>query len=117
MRAIVLAVIAIQVGLAHPSCAENSADSDRSISEMLPLFGNNHCEQIKDPAEQLFCGDPELDAAAARLSSAIQDRLDRLPNRRQAIEENAQWIKDRNSSCGIFGQQSLRNQGIQPIKA
>ena len=117
MRAIVLAVVAIQVGLAHPACAQTPADVDRSLSEALPLFGKNQCEPIKDPAEQLFCGDPELNAAAARQSSAIQDRLDRLPNRRQAIEENAQWIKARNSSCGIFGQQSLRNQGIQPIKA
>jgi uncharacterized protein YecT (DUF1311 family) len=117
MRAFALAIVAIHVGLAHPACAQTPADVDRSISEALPLFGKNHCEQIKDPAEQLFCGDPELDAAAARLSRAIQDRLDRLPNRRLAIEENAQWIKDRNSSCGIFGPQSVRNQSIQSVKA
>jgi hypothetical protein len=34
MRAIVLAVLAIQVGLAHPACAETSLDTDRSIREM-----------------------------------------------------------------------------------
>jgi uncharacterized protein YecT (DUF1311 family) len=117
MRAIVLAIVAIQVGLAHPACAENAADSDRSISEALPLFGKNHCEQIKDPAEQLFCGDPELDAVAARLSRAIQDRLDRIPNRRLAIEENAQWIKDRNSSCAIFGKQNVRYGDLQSVKS
>jgi uncharacterized protein YecT (DUF1311 family) len=116
MRAIVLAVVAIQVGLAHPSCAENAVDSDRSISEALPLFGKNHCEEFKDPADQLFCGDPELGAAAARQSSAIQERLDRLPNRHLAIEENAEWIKDRNSSCGILGKQGVRYQDLQSVK-
>ena len=102
----VLAVVAIQIGLAHPAHAEGTADSDRSISELLPLFGMNHCEAFRDPAEQLFCGDPELNAAAAKLNDAIQDRLNRLANRRLAIEENAEWIRDRNSSCGIFGKQS-----------
>ncbi len=116
MRAIVLALVAIQVGLAHPACAENSADSDRSISEMLPLFEKNHCEEIRDAAGQLFCGDPELNASSARLSSAIQDRLSRLPDRRLAIEENAEWIRLRNSSCGIFGQQNVKGQDIQSAK-
>src|SRR5882672_10040023 len=117
MRAIVLAVVAIQVGLAYPARAEDSVDPDRSISEVLPLFDKNNCDEIRDAAGQLFCGDPELNAASVRLSSAIHDRLSRIPDRRLAIEENAQWIKDRNSSCGIFGQQSIRNRGIQSIKA
>ena len=117
MRAIVLAVVAIQVGLAYPARAEDSVDPDRSISEMLPLFDKNNCDEIRDAAGQLFCGDPELNAASARLSSAIQDRLSRIPDRRLAIEENAEWIRQRNSSCGIFGQQSIRNRGIQSIKA
>src|SRR6476659_7784345 len=117
MRGIILAVVAIQLGTALPAHAEDSTDSDRSLSEMLPLFDKNNCDEIRDAAGQLFCGDPELNAASARLSSAIQDRLGRIPDRRLAIEENAQWIKDRNSSCGIFGQQSIRNRGIQSIKA
>src|SRR5882762_3165961 len=116
MRAIVLAVVAIQVGLAYPARAEDSMDGDRSLSEMLPLFDKNNCDEIRDAAGQLFCGDPELNAASARLSSAIQDRLSRIPDRRLAIEENAQWIRGRNSSCGIFGQQSVRSQGIQSVK-
>ena len=116
MRAIVLAVIAVQIGLAHPAHAEGSADADRSISESLPLFERNRCGVFREPAEQLFCGDPELNAASARLSSAIQDRLDRLANRRLAIEENAEWIRNRNSSCGIFKGLSLSNQNIKPIK-
>jgi len=104
MRQIVLAVIAMQIGLAHPLHAQNPADSGRPISEALPLFSKNHCEMFKDAAEQLFCGDPELAAASVKLSGALQDRLDRLANRRVAIEENAEWIKNRNSSCGIFDQ-------------
>ena len=117
MRAIVLAVVAIQVGLAHPACAENSTDTDRSLSELLPLFDKNNCKEIRDAAGQLFCGDPELNAASARLSSAVQDRMNRLPDRRLAVEENAEWIRLRNSSCGVFRQQSVRSQAIQSAKA
>jgi uncharacterized protein YecT (DUF1311 family) len=117
MRAILLAVVAIQVGLAHPACAQNSMDGDRSLSEMLPLFDKNNCKEIRDAAGQLFCGDPELNAASARLSSAVQDRMNRLPDRRLAVEENAEWIRHRNSSCGVFRQQSVRSQAIQSAKA
>lgn len=116
MRAIVLAVVAIQIGLAHPVSAENAAESDRSITDILPLFVKNHCEEVKDPADQVFCGDPELNTAASRLSSAIAERLDRLPNRRLAIEENAEWIRDRNSSCGIFGRQPVKSQDVKSVR-
>ena len=116
MRGIMLAVVAIQIGLALPAHAENPADADRSISEALPLFGSNHCEAFKDPAEQMFCGDPELNGAAAKLNIAIRERLNRLANRRIAIEENAGWIKNRNSSCGIFAKQGISNQDINSIK-
>jgi uncharacterized protein YecT (DUF1311 family) len=116
MRAIVLAVVAIQIGLMHPVRAENPADSDRSITDLLPLFVKNHCEGIKDPAEQMFCGDPELNAAVPRLNSAIAERLNRLPNRSLAIEENAEWIRDRNSSCGIFGRQSVKSQDLKTVR-
>ena len=116
MRGIVLAVVAIQIGLALPARAETSADSDRSIGEALPLFDRNHCGAFRDPADQLFCGDPELNAASAKLNSAIQERLDRLPNRRLAIEENAEWIRSRNSSCGIFAKQNISNQEAKSIK-
>ena len=114
MRGIMLAVVAIQIGLALPARAEDHAG--RPISEALPLFSSNHCEAFKDPAEQLFCGDPELDGAAAKLNTAIRERLNRLANRRLAIEENAEWIKNRNSSCGIFGKQSISNQDINSIR-
>jgi len=117
MRAIVLAIVAIQIGSAHLARADNSPASDRSIRETLPLFEKNHCGAFAHPAEQLFCGDPELNDAAARLNSAIQDRLDRLPNRSLAIEENAEWIADRNSSCGIFAAQNMSNQDVKSVKA
>ena len=58
MRAIVLAIVAIQVGLAHPARAESAAGSDRLITDILPLFVKNHCEEIREPADQFFCGDP-----------------------------------------------------------
>jgi uncharacterized protein YecT (DUF1311 family) len=106
----------MQIGLAHLVHAQSPAHSDRPISEALPLFGKNHCEMFKDAAEQLFCGDPELAAASAKLSVAIQDRLNRLANRRLAIEENAEWIRNRNSSCGIFGQ-TVSSQDFVSVQA
>jgi uncharacterized protein YecT (DUF1311 family) len=115
MRAILLAIVAIQVGWAHAACAQNASGSGQSISDMLPLFGKNNCATVKDPADQLFCGDPELNDASAKLSSAIQNRLDRIPDRRHAIEENAGWIKSRNSSCGIFGKQSVASQDVKSV--
>jgi uncharacterized protein YecT (DUF1311 family) len=116
MRAIVLAVVAIQIGLASPARAEDPAEADQAISQSLPLFERNHCRIFRELAEQLFCGDPDLNAASARLNSAIQERLDRLANRRLAIEENAEWIRDRNSSCGIFKGLSVSNENINPIR-
>ena len=117
MRAIVLAIVVIQIGLGHPARAQNPVDSDRAISETLPLFSKNHCGDIRDPADQLFCGNPQLNEALAKLNSAIQNRLDRIPDRRHAIEENAAWIKNRNSSCGIFGRQSVPAQDLKSVTA
>jgi uncharacterized protein YecT (DUF1311 family) len=113
----VLAVVAAQIGLAYPACAEGSADSGRPISDALPLYGTNHCGVLKGQAERLFCGDPELNAISAKLNAAIQDRLNRLANRRLAIEENAEWIKDRDSSCGIPHNQAISYQDVAPIQA
>jgi len=116
MRAFALAIIAIQIGLAQPVCAEDQRESDRSITDILPLFAKNHCEGTKAPAGQLFCGDPELNAAGVKLDGGIAERLNRIPNRRLAIEENAEWIRNRNSSCGIFGRQSVKVQDIQAVR-
>ena len=49
MRALVLAMVAIQVGSAAAARAENSPASDRSISETLTLFD----ETIRDTAARL----------------------------------------------------------------
>jgi uncharacterized protein YecT (DUF1311 family) len=115
MRALMLAIVAIQVGLAHPARAEETAASGPPINTVLPLFDKNRCEQVRDPAEQLFCGDPQLNTASPRLNSAIAKRLDRVADRRHAIEENAAWIKNRNSSCGIFGRQLVRSKDVKPV--
>ena len=117
MRGMVLAVVAMLIGLAHPAVADDPPASGRSIRDALPLFGKNHCELLRDLAEQFFCGDGELNAISVKLNAAIQDRLSRLANRRLAIEENAEWVRDRNSSCGIFGRQSLGYQDIKPVQA
>jgi uncharacterized protein YecT (DUF1311 family) len=115
MRAIVLAFVAVQIGLAAPARAQ-TADSAPSMSQMLPLFAKNHCDELKNPADQMFCGDPELNNVVPKLNNAVQARLDRTPNRRTAIEENARWIRDRNSSCGIFRQQKISNRDFKSVK-
>jgi uncharacterized protein YecT (DUF1311 family) len=116
MRAFALAVVVMGIGLAQPAHADDAANSNPSITDILPLFIKNHCEATKAPADQLFCGDPELGAAGAKLNTAIAERLNRLPNRRLAIEENAEWVRDRNSSCGILGGQPVRTADIKPVR-
>jgi uncharacterized protein YecT (DUF1311 family) len=116
MRALALAIIAIGIGLTQPAHADNAADANRPITDVLPLFAKNQCQAIKIPADQLFCADPALNAVGGKLSSAIADRLVRIPNRRLAIEENAAWIRDRNSSCGILGRQPIRREDIKPVR-
>lgn len=116
MRAIVLAVMALQLGLGHPACAEDPPASDRSISATLPLFEKNHCVNVKNPADQLFCADPGLNDVAIKLNSAIRGRLDRLSDRRRAIAENAEWFTSRNSSCGIFGNQKITSQDFNAVR-
>ncbi|MBV9461739.1 MAG: hypothetical protein JO141_30070 [Bradyrhizobium sp.] len=117
MRTVWRAVVAVQLALAHPLLAQDSSTGSHSISEKLPLFSQNHCEIHKDPANQLFCADPELIAAGAKLAAAIQERLNRLPDRLLAVEENAEWIRNRNQSCGIFGHEAIRVENIEPVTA
>jgi uncharacterized protein YecT (DUF1311 family) len=113
MRAIWLAAVAIQLGLAYPALAQDAG----SISDKLPLFAKNHCETHRDPANQMICGDPDLYAAGEKLGVAIQERLSRLADRRVAVEDNAQWVRDRNRSCGIFGRTAIRLEDFERIKA
>src|SRR5437764_1770688 len=116
MRLIVRSVLALLTLPAAPSSAQSGA-SDRSIADKLPLFAKNNCQQNRDPANQLFCGDPALAAAAEKLSTAIEARLARLPDRLPAIEENAIWIQQRSLGCGIVGQAAIRYDDVDRIKA
>jgi len=116
MRVLMLAVAA-QLAWMLPACAESTPETDRSIRDALPLFEKNRCADVKDPAGQLFCGDPDLQDAGARLNVAVQDRVDRMADRRMAIEENVEWIKGRSLSCGIFEQQGIASQHIPTVKA
>ena len=116
MRAFALAIVALGIGLTPSAHADNAADSNPSMTDILPLFVKNHCEETKVPADQIFCGDPELNAAGVKLNKAIADRLNRIPNRRLAIEENAEWVRDRNSSCGILGRQPIRSADVKPVR-
>jgi uncharacterized protein YecT (DUF1311 family) len=102
MRRVLLLIAAVLFGLSHPLFAQDTAEPDHSISERLPLFSANRYATIRDQAEQLFCGDAELNAVAARSNDAVQLRLGRLGDRSLAVEENVAWIRERNSSCGIL---------------
>jgi len=117
MRLIMLAVVAAGVGLLHPACADTAAEADRSLRDSLPLYEKNRCAEIKDTAGQLFCGDPALQSAGARLGNALQDRINRVADRRLAVEENVEWIRSRNLSCGIFGDLSTAGPNIESVKA
>lgn len=116
MRFIVLTVLAL-LALPAASATAQSVSSDRSIADRLPLFAKNGCQQNRDPANQLFCGDAELAAAAEKLSAAIEARLARLPDRLPAIEENAIWIRQRSLGCGIIGQTGVRYEDFDRVKA
>ena len=86
------------------------------ITDVLPLFVKNRCEDIRNPADQMFCGDPEINAAGVKLNAAIAERLNRIPNRNLAVVENAEWIRERNSSCGILGRLSVEGQEIKAVR-
>jgi uncharacterized protein YecT (DUF1311 family) len=116
MRIIFLLFAAGLFALA-PAVAQDSAEADHSIRDKFPLFAQNHCETHKDPANQLFCADPGLIAGGAKLSVAIQERLNRLADRPVAIEENAEWARERNHSCGIFGREPVRYADLDSVTA
>lgn len=116
MRLMVLTMLALLALPAASGFAQAGA-SDRSIADRLPLFDRNNCQAIRDPGNQLFCGDSELSAAAEKLSTAVEARLARLPDRLPAIEENAIWIRQRNLGCGIVGQSAIRDDDFDRVKA
>ena len=67
MRIICLTLVAIQFAFGDFALAQDSHEPNHSISEKLPLFAENHCAEHKNPANQLFCGDPELNAIGTNL--------------------------------------------------
>jgi len=107
MRFITLVIVAVQLGWMHPAGAQVAPTDAPPIAAQLPLFARNRCAEVKDATEQLFCGDADLNRAGMRLSSAIDARLNRIADRRMAVEENVEWIRNRNSSCGIFVRQGI----------
>jgi uncharacterized protein YecT (DUF1311 family) len=119
MRTIVLAVMVVQFALTHPVSAQNSPtpspSPNRPIAATLPLFDKNNCADL-DPAAQLFCADPELNDLSTKLNGAIQARLNRLSDRRLAIAENADWIRNRNSSCGILDTRNISSQDFKSVR-
>src|ERR1044071_1505775 len=109
MRSIVIAFLLIPLGWAAPLHAQGaSPDAKRPMAGMLPLFAKNNCASLKETADQLFCGDPDLNALTPRLSAAVEARLSRIVDRRQAVEENVEWIESRNASCGVYGLQPVQ---------
>ena len=80
MRIIMLAAVAALIGTASSVRAEGTPESDRSLRDALPLFESNRCADIKDTAGQLFCGDPDLRSAGARLNVAVAGAAE--PDRR-----------------------------------
>jgi uncharacterized protein YecT (DUF1311 family) len=109
MRAFALAIVAFGIGLSPPAQAE-------AIADALPLYAKNRCDLVKLPVDQLFCGDPGLNTAGVKLNRAIAERMNRIPNRSLAIEENAEWTRERNSSCGILGRQPIRTEDVKPVR-
>jgi len=87
------------------------------MADILPLFAKNGCAELRDTAEQLFCGDPDLNPLVVRLGKVVEARLSRLPDRRLAVEENVEWIRNRNASCGIVGRQPVQPAAFPSIKA
>jgi uncharacterized protein YecT (DUF1311 family) len=117
MRSIVAALLMLQFGWTMPAFAQTAPDAKRPMAEMLPLFAKNRCAELRDTAEQLFCGDPDLNAMAPKLSSAAEARLSRVLDRRAAVSENVEWIKARDSSCGLLGLQPVQPGALASIKA
>lgn len=118
MRSIAAAFLVLQLGWTMPALAQTApADAKRPTAEMLALFAKNKCADLKDTAEQLFCGDPDLNALTPKLGSAAEARLSRIADRRAAIAENVEWITSRNSSCGIFGTQPVQPAAFTSVKA
>src|SRR6185369_17718879 len=88
MRLILFVLLALAAGRVPPAGAQGTpVDGRRPMADMLPLFAKNGCAELKDTADQMFCGDPDLNPLGGQLGKAVEGRLSRLPDRRAAIEE------------------------------
>ncbi len=118
MRSIVFALLLLSFGWAAPAFAQGApAGAKQAIVDALPLFAKNNCASLKETAEQLFCGDPDLNALGSKLSAAAESRLSRILDRRAAVSENVEWMKARDSSCGLFGLQPMQPAAFPAVKA
>lgn len=117
MRSIVAALLLLQFGWTGPALAQAATTTMRPMAEMLPLFAKNKCAELRDTAEQLFCGDPDLNALTPKLSAALESRFSRVLDRRAATAENVEWIKARDSSCGLFGLQPVQPAAFAVIRS
>jgi uncharacterized protein YecT (DUF1311 family) len=117
MRSIVTALLLLQFGWTGPALAQPATTAIRPMAEMLPLFAKNKCAELRDTAEQLFCGDPDLNAVGPKLSAALESRFSRVLDRRAATAENVEWAKARDSSCGLFGLQPVQPAAFAVIKS
>lgn len=114
MRLIIFAFLLLQLGWTVPARAQSAPSP---MAGMLPLYAKNNCASLKETADQLFCGDPDLNALSPRLSAAVEARLSRIVDRRQAVEENVEWLGSRNASCGVYGLQPVQPAAFPTVKA
>jgi uncharacterized protein YecT (DUF1311 family) len=119
MRSVLGVLLVLQLGWSGMALAQPAPASDakRPMADLLPLFAKNKCADLREPADQLFCGDPDLNSLAPRLASAVEARLSRILDRRAAVAENVEWIKARDSSCGIFGLHPIQPAAFASVKA
>ena len=113
MRGIVLAVVAIQIGLADPASAEN-AEYRQSISRRSRCSAKIIAKYQGAAPSSYFAATP-LNASAIKLNAAIQDPAQ--PARQSAASpsrKTPEWIRDRNSSCGILADKALRPRTSNP---
>lgn len=117
MRSVLAALLMLPLGWAGAALGQSAPITAKPIADLLPLFAKNRCADLRDTAEQLFCGDPDLNALVPELGRAVEARLSRIVDRRAAVAENVEWIKARDSSCGVFGLQPVQPVAFMSVKA
>ena len=75
MRSLVFALVAFALACAQPAAAQGVATPRGPMADILPLFAKNGCAELRDTAEQLFCGDPDLNPLVVRLGKVRRAKL------------------------------------------